>query len=78
VESVLRGPALIDFLSQMYGNEPAQWDDSLKGTDRLRVIVNALTRLRFCTPDGVMDLRSAGGLGQTSFHWTPAVSGAAP
>ena len=46
----------------MYGNEPAQWDDSLTGADRLRVIVNALTRLRFCTPEGVMDLKASGGL----------------
>jgi bis(5'-nucleosyl)-tetraphosphatase (symmetrical) len=62
VETVLRGPDLVEFLSQMYGNEPAQWDDSLTGADRLRVIVNALTRLRFCTPEGVMDLKASGGL----------------
>jgi len=55
VEAVLRGPDLGDFLPQMYGNEPAGWDDSLKGTTRLRVIVNALTRLRFCTRDGQME-----------------------
>ena len=46
----------------MYGNEPAQWNDSLTGADQLRVIVNAMTRLRFCTPEGEMDLRAAGGL----------------
>jgi bis(5'-nucleosyl)-tetraphosphatase (symmetrical) len=62
VEAVLRGPQLIDFLSHMYGNEPAQWNDRLSGADRLRVIVNALTRLRFCTAEGVMDLRTSGGL----------------
>ena len=45
----------------MYGNEPAQWDDALTGATRLRVIVNALTRLRFCTPEGVMDLEGQGG-----------------
>jgi bis(5'-nucleosyl)-tetraphosphatase (symmetrical) len=28
------------------------------------VVVNALTRLRFCTPEGVMDLRASGGLHQ--------------
>jgi bis(5'-nucleosyl)-tetraphosphatase (symmetrical) len=61
VEATLRGPALADFLPHMYGNEPAQWNDALQGADRLRVIVNALTRLRFCTPGGVMDLRAAGG-----------------
>lgn len=62
VETVLRGPQLVEFLAHMYGNEPAQWDESLKGHDRLRVIVNALTRLRFCTPAGTMDLKASGGL----------------
>ena len=62
VETVLRGPSVADFLSRMYGNEPVQWDESLQGADRLRLIVNALTRLRFCTPDGVMDLKASGGL----------------
>jgi bis(5'-nucleosyl)-tetraphosphatase (symmetrical) len=61
VETVLRGPAMTDFLREMYGNKPAQWDDSLTGNARLRVIVNALTRLRFCTPEGVMDLTASGG-----------------
>ncbi len=55
VESVLRGPELPAFLQRMYGNEPARWDDGLRGDARLRVIVNALTRLRFCTPEGEME-----------------------
>ncbi|MFZ3128960.1 MAG: symmetrical bis(5'-nucleosyl)-tetraphosphatase [Rhodoferax sp.] len=55
VEVVLRGPDLVDFLHQMYGNEPTRWKDSLTGVDRLRVVVNALTRLRFCTPKGKME-----------------------
>jgi len=71
VEAALRGPGVVDFLSQMYGNEPAQWDDTLKGADRLRVIVNALTRLRFCTPEGVMDLRASGGLGDAPPGYLP-------
>jgi len=55
VEDVLQSPALPEFLQQMYGNEPARWRECLSGTDRLRVIVNALTRLRYCTPDGEME-----------------------
>lgn len=55
VEAVLRGSGFGDFLREMYGDEPARWQDDLVGTARLRVIVNALTRLRFCTPDGTMD-----------------------
>ena len=38
----------------MYGNLPARWDDALAGGDRLRCIVNAMTRMRFCTADGTM------------------------
>jgi len=71
VEAVLRGPQLVDFLSQMYGNQPAQWDDALAGADRLRVIVNALTRLRFCTPEGVMDLKASGGLADAPPGYLP-------
>jgi bis(5'-nucleosyl)-tetraphosphatase (symmetrical) len=71
VEETLRGPGLVDFLSEMYGNEPAQWDDSLQGAARLRVIVNALTRLRFCTPEGVMDLKASGGLADAPPGYLP-------
>jgi bis(5'-nucleosyl)-tetraphosphatase (symmetrical) len=55
VEAVLRGDGWIDFLGQMYGNEPNRWDDALTGLPRLRCIVNALTRLRLCSADGAMD-----------------------
>ena len=55
VEGALRGPKWRDFLTKMYGNTPDAWADSLQGPDRLRVIVNALTRMRYCTLDGVMD-----------------------
>lgn len=61
VEAVLRSPALGDFLHQMYGNGPACWDDALTGVARLRVVVNALTRLRFCTPDGQMEFDAKDG-----------------
>ena len=60
VESVLRGPQLDDFLHQMYGNEPAQWRDDLAGAPRLRCIINALTRIRFCTPQGQMEFDAKG------------------
>ncbi|KQU91400.1 bis(5'-nucleosyl)-tetraphosphatase (symmetrical) [Variovorax sp. Root318D1] len=62
VESVLRGPALGEFLLDMYGNEPAQWSDTLTGGARLRAIVNALTRMRFCTAEGVMEFESKDGM----------------
>ncbi len=58
VETVLRSPDWLDFLRHMYGNSPAQWNEELHGYDRLRCIVNALTRIRFCRADGAMDFAS--------------------
>ncbi len=58
VESGLRGPDTVGFLRTMYGNEPSSWDESLTGSERSRVIVNALTRVRFVTPQGRMDFDS--------------------
>jgi bis(5'-nucleosyl)-tetraphosphatase (symmetrical) len=60
VESVLRSADYADFLHTMYGNQPDAWSDSLHGTERLRVIVNALTRLRFCSAGGAMEFASNG------------------
>jgi bis(5'-nucleosyl)-tetraphosphatase (symmetrical) len=60
VEVALAGPDYKAFLKNMYGGEPDEWSDSLTGWDRLRVIVNAMTRLRFCTPQGKMDFRAKG------------------
>lgn len=71
VEQVLRGANLKDFLQAMYGNTPDHWSDKLQGADRLRVIVNALTRLRFCTPEGVMDFSSTDGPGSAPEGYLP-------
>ena len=59
VEAVLRAPDWVSFLHEMYGNTPAKWDDALQGADRLRCIVNALTRMRYCRADGSMELTLA-------------------
>ena len=61
VHDVLRGPLGQDFLAQMYGNTPNRWDQALQGMDRWRVIVNALTRLRFCSADGTMEFETKEG-----------------
>lgn len=60
VEDALRGPDCRAFLSTLYGGMPDRWSDDLQGADRLRVIVNAMTRMRFCTPDGTMEFKSKG------------------
>ncbi len=61
VSDVLSGPGWLDFLRHMYGNTPDRWDDTLQGADRLRCIVNALTRIRFCRADGTMEFNSIEG-----------------
>lgn len=62
VEAELRGPGHDQFFAHMYGNQPNRWDDKLHGMARLRLITNALTRLRVCHPDGSMDFRFKGEL----------------
>ena len=64
VEAVLQGTGWRRFLSHLDGNEPARWDDGLEGDDRLRVIVNAMTRLRVCARDGAMHLAFKGEPGE--------------
>ena len=59
VQQHLQSKNLKSFLSNMYGNTPQQWNDGLQGADRLRFIVNALTRMRFCSADGQMDFQSS-------------------
>ena len=57
VERHLKSEALVDFLHVMYGNEPARWDPSLAGADRLRFSVNVMTRIRFVSADGTLDFQ---------------------
>lgn len=64
VEAELQGPNWQGFLADVFGNAADRWDDRLRGIERHRVVVNALTRLRFCSADGVMDLKTKEGLGK--------------
>jgi bis(5'-nucleosyl)-tetraphosphatase (symmetrical) len=60
VSSALSGAGYKKFLARMWGSEPVQWSEDLSGWDRLRVIVNAMTRMRYVTTAGVMELRASG------------------
>jgi len=60
VETALRGDGYGAFLARMYGNAPHNWDDGLTGHKRLRVIVNAFTRMRICTTEGEMEFKFKG------------------
>lgn len=62
VETVLASDQIKTFLSNMYGDDPAGWQDDLEGQARLRCIVNYFTRLRYCHADGSMDFDYKGAI----------------
>jgi bis(5'-nucleosyl)-tetraphosphatase (symmetrical) len=71
VEAALRAPDYRRLLERMYGDEPDRWREDLRGIDRLRVVINAMTRLRVVGDDGAMILRFKGEPGEASDAWTP-------
>jgi len=71
VETVLRSDGYRAFLANMYGNQPARWSETLCGYDRLRVIVNAMTRLRACTAQGEMEFSQKSHPRELNDPWLP-------
>ncbi len=71
VQAMLAGPQAHEFLGVLYGDEPRQWHDGLVGYDRLRVAVNACTRLRYCTTDDVMEFDEKRGPAHTPAGFLP-------
>jgi bis(5'-nucleosyl)-tetraphosphatase (symmetrical) len=70
VERELRRDPAGVFL-QMYGNRPDRWDESLSGAERRRFVINALTRMRYCRPDGTIDVKLKGRPGSQPAPWQP-------
>jgi bis(5'-nucleosyl)-tetraphosphatase (symmetrical) len=60
VEAVLHGDQCDQLFNNMYGNEPAGWSAGLRGSDRLRVITNHFTRMRFINQAGELELQTKG------------------
>ncbi|MBK8970659.1 MAG: symmetrical bis(5'-nucleosyl)-tetraphosphatase [Hahellaceae bacterium] len=60
VSRVLQGERRKDYLAVMYGNQPERWDVELDGFDRLRVITNVMTRMRFISATGLLDMKNKG------------------
>jgi len=71
VEAALQGPGYLIFLENMYGNQPRIWHDDLTGLDRLRVITNAMTRLRVCTEQGEIEFNFKGELQDIPHGYLP-------
>lgn len=71
VEDALRAASYRDLLARLYGDQPDRWSDALEGMDRLRVIVNAMTRLRMCDRDGALALGYNGAPSDAGPELTP-------
>jgi bis(5'-nucleosyl)-tetraphosphatase (symmetrical) len=63
VETLLRGRRWRHALKEMYGGEPSAWSPKLRGADRRRYTINALTRMRYCDRRGRLDLSYSGAPG---------------
>lgn len=60
LHQALTGNDFVTFMLHLFGQEPVKWSDDLQGWDRLRFIVNSLTRMRYLKPDGSLDLNAKG------------------
>lgn len=58
LEQALQSDSFEHFLANMYGNQPNSWKDNLEGDDRLRLITNYFTRMRFCDAEGNLELET--------------------
>ncbi len=70
VEAALaRRPA--DLYGEMYGDGPDSWKESLRGSERLRFIINCFTRLRFVDENGRVNLRLKVAPSEAPPPWMP-------
>lgn len=66
LERALRADDFVELLSQMYGNDPHCWSEDLRGIERLRIIVNYFTRMRFCDSKGCLSFAEKGKISQVN------------
>ncbi len=71
VQLVLKSSRHIYLYRAMYGNTPELWSDELEGMERLKVIINYFTRMRFLGPNGELDLDNKSGLETENNHLKP-------
>jgi bis(5'-nucleosyl)-tetraphosphatase (symmetrical) len=71
VEARLRAPDPVGLLERLYGDEPDRWSEALEGIPRLRVVVNAMTRLRVLDARGAMAIAFKGEPGEAAPGMTP-------
>ena len=65
IENILRSNNVVELYSTMYGNMPHTWTNALTSWDRIRFLINCFTRMRFCTPNGTLNLTAKGKIHDT-------------
>ncbi len=71
IETLLRKQTDDRFVTEMFGNEPAIWNEQLTGMPRIRFLLNCFTRMRFCTADGKLDLTTKGEIDNAPSGYQP-------
>jgi len=72
VENILKNEEkCVKLLNKVYGNKPNKWDESLKRTQRYRFIMNAFTRMRFCSLNKNLNLTESGYKGKSRKNRVP-------
>lgn len=71
LESALRGPDYVEYLGNIYGNQPDRWSESLSGYERLRYVTNVFTRMRCCDENGALRLDFKGEPGRIPAGYVP-------
>ena len=70
-EQALRADNYLEFFTYMYGDTPSCWSDNLAKRDRLRIIINSFTRMRYCDEQGCMALKEKGPPGSQEKPYQP-------
>ncbi len=72
VERIFRNEEkCIKLLGKIYSNHPSRWSDKLAKVERKRFIINAFTRMRFCSPKGELNLTESGFIGKSNKNRIP-------
>lgn len=72
VEGLLKSDHYQDAIPHLYTHSPIKWDETYpKGWKRLRFIINAFTRMRFCRADGLLSFEHTGAVGTQPLSYQP-------
>lgn len=71
LEEALRSDDYVTLIREVFGNHPTEWTENLQGWRRYRYLIDGLTRIRFCTPQGTLDVKTKGGLDDAPTGYYP-------